>query len=59
MVSYDIQWKKSAEKDLFNIDHQQIPRIIKKHIFWLFIMYGIEKRYIKKGNSLFTFTLNI
>lgn len=29
MDSYDIQWKKSAEKDLFNIDHQQIPRIIK------------------------------
>lgn len=29
MVSYDIQWKKSAEKDLFNIDHQQIPLIIK------------------------------
>ena len=29
MDSYNIQWKKSAEKDLLNIDHQQIPRIIK------------------------------
>ena len=29
MDSYDIQWKKSAEKDLLNIDHQQIPRLIK------------------------------
>ena len=29
MDSYNIQWKKSAEKDLLNIDRQQIPRIIK------------------------------
>ena len=29
MDSYNIQWKKSAQKDLLNIDRQQIPRIIK------------------------------
>lgn len=29
MDSYDIQWKKSAEKDLLGIDYKQIPRIIK------------------------------
>ncbi len=29
MNSYDIQWKKSAEKDLLGIDYKQIPRIIK------------------------------
>jgi len=29
MDSYNIQWKKSAEKDLLNINHQQISRIIK------------------------------
>ncbi|MCK4526578.1 type II toxin-antitoxin system RelE/ParE family toxin [candidate division WOR-3 bacterium] len=29
MEFYDIQWKKSAERDLRNIDPQQIHRIIK------------------------------
>jgi mRNA interferase RelE/StbE len=29
MDSYDIRWKKSAEKDLLGIDYKQIPRIIK------------------------------
>lgn len=29
MDSYDIQWKKSAEKDLLGIDQKQIPRLIK------------------------------
>jgi len=29
MDCYDIQWKKSVEKDLRNIDPHQIPRIIK------------------------------
>ncbi len=29
MDSYDIQWNKSAEKDLLGIDYKQIPRIIK------------------------------
>lgn len=29
MDSYDIQWKKSAEKDLLGIDYKQIPRLIK------------------------------
>ena len=29
MNSYDIQWKKSAEKDLLGSDYKQIPRIIK------------------------------
>lgn len=28
MGSYEIQWKGSAERDLRNIDPQQIPRII-------------------------------
>lgn len=28
MRSYEIQWKHSAERDLRNIDPQQIPRII-------------------------------
>jgi len=29
MDSYDIQWKRSAEKDLLGIDQKQIPRLIK------------------------------
>ncbi len=29
MDSYDIQWKRSAEKDLRDIDRQYIPRLIK------------------------------
>ena len=29
MDSYEIQWKNSAERDLRNIDPQQVPRIIK------------------------------
>ncbi|KAF5433353.1 mRNA interferase RelE/StbE [Candidatus Methanophagaceae archaeon] len=29
MDSYDIQWKNSAERDLRNINPQQVPRIIK------------------------------
>ncbi|MEX2722199.1 MAG: type II toxin-antitoxin system RelE/ParE family toxin [Candidatus Wukongarchaeota archaeon] len=29
MGSYKVLWKKSAERDLRNIDLQQIPRIIK------------------------------
>ena len=29
MDSYDIRWKKSAEKDLLGIDYKQIPRITK------------------------------
>jgi mRNA interferase RelE/StbE len=29
MASYKIRWKSSAERDLRNIDSQQIPRIIK------------------------------
>jgi mRNA interferase RelE/StbE len=29
MDSYKIRWKNSAEHDLRNIDHQQIPRVIK------------------------------
>lgn len=29
MELFEIQWKKSAEKDLRNIDHKQIPRILK------------------------------
>lgn len=29
MDSYGIRWKNSAEHDLRNIDHQQIPRVIK------------------------------
>jgi mRNA interferase RelE/StbE len=28
MGSYEIRWKRSAERDLRNIDPQQIPRII-------------------------------
>lgn len=28
MASYKIRWKRSAERDLQNIDPQQIPRII-------------------------------
>lgn len=28
MDSYDIRWKGSAERDLGNIDRQQIPRIV-------------------------------
>jgi mRNA interferase RelE/StbE len=28
MDSYDIRWKGSAERDLRNIDRQQIPRIV-------------------------------
>ena len=28
MDSYDIRWKKSAEKDLLGINYKQIPRII-------------------------------
>ena len=28
MDSYEIRWKNSAEKDLRNIDPQQIPRIV-------------------------------
>ena len=28
MASYEIHWKRSAERDLRNIDPQQIPRII-------------------------------
>ena len=29
MDSYEIRWKKSAHRDLQNIDLQQVPRIIK------------------------------
>jgi len=29
MVSYEIRWKSSAERDLRNITRQQIPRIIR------------------------------
>ncbi|MBA2123438.1 hypothetical protein B9J78_00595 [bacterium Unc6] len=29
MAFYEIQWKRSAERDLRNIDPQQTPRIIK------------------------------
>ncbi len=29
MASYDIQWKRSAEKDLLGIEQKQIPRLIK------------------------------
>ena len=29
MGSYNIQWKRSAEQDLLNIDRKQISRIIK------------------------------
>ena len=29
MDSYEIQWKDSAERDLRNIEPQQVPRIIK------------------------------
>ncbi|MCK4309221.1 MAG: type II toxin-antitoxin system RelE/ParE family toxin [Candidatus Atribacteria bacterium] len=29
MDSYDIQWKRSAEQDLSNIDRKQISRLIK------------------------------
>ncbi len=29
MVSFEIQWKRSAERDLRNIDKQYIPRIVK------------------------------
>ncbi|RLJ00215.1 MAG: type II toxin-antitoxin system RelE/ParE family toxin [Candidatus Aenigmatarchaeota archaeon] len=29
MDSYEIRWKRSAERDLRNIDPQQIPRIIR------------------------------
>lgn len=29
MASYTIRWKSSAERDLRNIDSQQIPRVIK------------------------------
>ncbi len=28
MELYEIHWKKSAEKDLRNIEHKQIPRIL-------------------------------
>lgn len=30
MGSFEIQWKRSAERDLRNIDKQYIPRIFKK-----------------------------
>lgn len=29
MDSYEIQWKQSAERDLRNLDRQQIPRIVR------------------------------
>jgi len=29
MDSYEIQWKDSAERDLRNIEPQQVPRIVK------------------------------
>ncbi len=29
MGSYEIQWKRSAERDLHDIDRQYIPRIVK------------------------------
>ena len=29
MGSFEIQWKRSAERDLRNVDRQHIPRIVK------------------------------
>ena len=53
MDSYDIQWKKSAEKDLLNIDHQQIPRLIKSIETLAINPFPTRYRKLQGTNKLF------
>lgn len=59
MDSYEIQWKRSAEQDLRNIDRQQIPRIVKAVESLADSPFPPQCRKLRGQNSFIEFVLEI
>jgi len=53
MGSYNIQWKRSAEQDLLNIDRKQISRIIKAIESLITNPFPIQHCKLQGTNKLF------